>query len=340
MNQAKNILKRYTVIRARALPPGGEYDMFDDLIAWMLEDPDPSLAFMVRRDILEEAPRALEPLRSQIGTRGWAFELLGRRNRDGHWGDGAYSPKWTCTHYALYELAQLEMPAGDARCAESAVLLLAYPRGRDGGVNYARTVVYSDVCINGMLLGIASRFQNPARGGTPALRGIVDYLLERRMADGGWNCAYFQGGTHSSLHTTIAALEGLWVFCAGPDDYRRSEIRAATAAGVEFILRHRLLRSERTGEVIRDEFFRYAFPVRWKYDILRCLDLFRQNGITYDARMDEALDRIEKAGRRDGYWHAASQPGKTYFVIEPNGAPGRWNTLRALRTLRFYGRSS
>lgn len=309
-------------------------------VTWLLEDADPSLSCQVRRDILGEAPRALEPLAGQIGTRGWAHDLLERRNTDGHWGKGAYGPKWTCTHYALYELAQLELPAGDARCNESAGLLLAYPRGRDGGVNYAKTVEYSDVCINGMLLGIASRFISSAGigSGTAVLRGIVDYLLERRMADGGWNCAYFQGGTHSSLHTTIAVLEGLWVFNTGPDDYRRTEIKTAIATGVEFILRHRLFRSERTGEVIRNEFFRYSFPVRWKYDILRCLDLFRQNGVLYDPRMDEALDRIEKARRPGGCWNSASQPGKTYFVVEPNGAPGRWNTLRAIRTLRFYGR--
>ncbi len=315
--------------------------MSDNLVAWLLEDTDPSLACQVRRDILGDAHRALEPLVKQIGKRGWARDLLKLRKPDGHWGNGAYSPKWTCTHYVLYELTQLELPGGEARCAASTGLLLAYPRGRDGGVNYAKTVEYSDVCINGMLLGIASRFIGASGAGSAdesALRGIVDYLLDRRMADGGWNCAYFQGGTHSSLHTTIAVLEGLWAFKAGPDTYRSSEIRAAIAAGVEFVLRHRLFRSERTGEVIRDEFFRYTFPVRWKYDILRCLDLFRRNGILYDPRMDEALDRIEKARRPEGYWKAASQPGKTYFVIEPSGAPGRWNTLRALRTLRFYGR--
>jgi len=183
---------------------------------------------------------------------------------------------------------------------------LTYPLGRDGGVNYARTVEYSDICINGMLLAIAGRFIAPTDAGIAhaRIRSIVDYLLERRMADGG----------------------------------RNNEIRTAIATGVEFILRHQLLRSERTGEVIRDEFFRYTFPVRWKYDILRCLDLFRQHGVLYDPRMGEALDRIEKARRPGGYWNAASQPGKTYFVIEPNSSPGRWNTLRALRTLRCYGR--
>ena len=134
------------------------------------------------------------------------------------------------------------------------------------------------------------------------------------MADGGWNCAYYQGGSRSSLHTTIGVIEGLWAFLvamARRDGYRSSDIRAAIAGGVDFILRHRLYRSERTGEMIKDEFFKFAFPVRWKYDVLRCLDLFRRNGVPYDGRMAEALDqsgggpRPERplegrlAGRRD-----------------------------------------
>jgi len=118
--------------------------------------------------------------------------------------------------------------------------------------------------------------------------------------------------------------------------YRKGEIAQALGEAVEFILRHRLCRSERTGETIRDEFFRFPFPIRWKYDILRCLDLFRKFGLPYDVRMDDALDFIAGAAGRKGRWKAASQPGKTYFVMEKNGSEGKWNTLRALRVLAHY----
>jgi hypothetical protein len=223
-------------------------------------------------------------IRDGIGKHGWAYDLLDRRNPDGHWGNGAYNPKWTCTHYVLYELEQLELPPGDTCCAESTMLLLASPHGRDGGVNYARTVEYSDVCVNGMLLSIASRFLVPGFVSMPdsissALFELIDYLLSMRMADGGWNCAYYLGGEHSSLHTTIAVIEGLFAYLDTGGSYRQDEVRFSIATAVEFILRHRLYRSERTGEVIKDEFFKFAFPIRWKYDILRCLDLFRRFGI-------------------------------------------------------------
>jgi hypothetical protein len=216
----------------------------------------------------------------------------------------------------------------------SSQLLLAYPSGTDGGINYARTVEYSDVCVNGMILTIASYF-----GLTDtAVYETVDYLLKTQMKDGGWNCEYHRGASHSSLHTTISVLEGFLTWRTENSVYRGEETYDAVQRAVSFILQHRLYRSDTTGEVIRDEFFKFSFPARWKYDILRCLDLFRKYDIPYDERMDDALDHIEKAVSKNGTWKAASQAGKTYFVMEKNGSDSKWNTLRALRVLIGYGR--
>ena len=190
----------------------------------------------------------------------------------------------------------------------------------------------SDVCINGMILAIVSCFGIE----NERIPRLVDYLLRVRMGDGGWNCVYHQGAVRSSLHTTIAVLEGFLSFLAADSDYRTKEIETAVHEGIEFILRHRLYRSERTGEIIKDEFLKFPFPVRWKYDVLRCLDLFARYRIPYDERMAEGLELVAKGGNTRGRWKAASQPGKTFFVREKNGSEGRWNTLRALRVLKFY----
>jgi hypothetical protein len=300
---------------------------------WLL-DSDPSIQAQVKKDLLAVSPEESRRAEAAIPEGGWARELMRRRKGDGHWGDGAYNPKWTCTHYVLYELVQLGMPRDDRACGESTALLFGYPRGREGGVNYARTVDCSDVCVNGMILTIGVHFRAAER----ALLELVDFLLGARMADGGWNCEYLRGAVHGSLHTTIAVLEGLEAFEAEAGQHRRAEIRDAIAAAIEFILKHRLYKSDRTGEAIKDEFFKFCFPVRWKYDILRCLDLFRKFGVAEDARMGEALDIVDAAKNANGRWKARSQPGKTYFAMERNGEEGRWNTLRALRVLEHYGR--
>ncbi len=183
-----------------------------------------------------------------------------------------------------------------------------------------------------MILTIASYFGVDSK----LLNGITEYLLQMRMDDGGWNCAYYQGASKSSLHTTISVLEGLWMYLHKGGNYPKKDVEDAIKGGVDFILKHSLFKSVTTGEVIKDEFFRFCFPVRWKYDIMRCLDLFSRYRVPYDSRMDEALTYIVKAKNKNGVWKAYVQPGKTYFELEKQGTESRWNTLRALRILAFY----
>ena len=90
--------------------------------------------------------------------------------------------------------------------------------------------------------------------------------------------------------------------------------------------------------MIDKSFLMLSYPSRWKYDILRALDYFRNAGIDYDPRMDPALEVLKKKQRSDGKWPVqAKHPGQTHFDMEQTGGPSRWNTLRALRVLRHFG---
>jgi hypothetical protein len=299
----------------------------------LLENADPALAYQVARDLAESDKAALRALRSRIALEGMGRALLDRRRADGHWGNGVYNPKWTCTHYALFELVQLGIDHDNAECRASASLLLDFPAGRDGGVNYARTIEYSDVCVNGMILAIASYFGI----GDDRTRRVADFLLGVELEDGGWNCEYFRGARKSSLHTTISVLEGISRFLGAGSPHRRSELEAARAAGIEFILRHELYKTSTTGEVIKDEFLKFCFPARWKYDILRCLDYFQAEKVEYDPRMRDALAIVLTSLRRKGFVGASSQPGKVYPEVKALCDGRKWNTLRALRVEKRYG---
>ena len=291
----------------------------------LLQDADPALAFQVARDLLSADQATLRAYRSRIAREGLGRALLDRRRSDGHWGNGVYNPKWTCTHYALFELVQLGIDPDNGECRASASLLLDFPTGRDGGVNYARTIEYSDVCVNGMILNIASYFGID----DDRTRRVADFLLSVRMADGGWNCEYYRGARKSSLHTTISALEGISRFLGAGSPHRRSELEAARAAGVEFILRHELYKTSTTGEVIKDEFLKFRFPVRWKYDILRCLDYFQSAKVEYDPRMRDALAIALAGPRGKGFAAAFSQPGKVYPEVKALSATGGNGTRSA-----------
>jgi hypothetical protein len=75
----------------------------------------------------------------------------------------------------------------------------------------------------------------------------------------------------------------------------------------------------------------------WYYDVLRALEHFRVNGGEPDPRLAPALDLLRSRRADDGRWPAGPQrPGLRAYVLEkPKGEPSRWNTLRALRVLRW-----
>ena len=107
--------------------------------------------------------------------------------------------------------------------------------------------------------------------------------------------------------------------------------------GREFLLAHRLFRSHRTGRVIKPEFLRLSFPPRWHYDILRALDYFRSMDVASDSHMAEAIALVESRQATDGRWALNNAwPGRIFFELEEVGKPSRWNTLRALRVLRWW----
>lgn len=132
-------------------------------------------------------------------------------------------------------------------------------------------------------------------------------------------------------------LEGILEYSRGGYTYRKDELETASEESREFILRHRLFRSDHTAEIIHKDFLKLSFPGRWKFDILRALDYFRNAGASRDHRMNDALRVLKKKRRADGTWPLqAKHPGQVHFEMEKPGQPSRWNTLRALRVLNRF----
>lgn len=300
------------------------------IVAWLLAG-DVSIQYQTHRDLLHaEHP----DLRRRIATEGWGAIYLSRRNADGAWGRGFYQPKWTSTHYTLLDLKTLAIDP--AQPAIRATLSQAEQwQGRDGGINPFHSIQNSDVCVNGMFLNYASYFGAPPE----LLAAVVDFLLSQRMGDGGFNCASNRAGArHSSLHSTLSVLEGILEYTHQGYTYCAAELEQVAAAGREFILLHRLYKSDHTGAIIRRDFLHLAFPPRWKYNILRALDYFRAAGVPWDARMADARDALLAKRKADGRWLAeAAHPGEMHVVMETPRQPSRWNTLLALRVLDAYG---
>jgi hypothetical protein len=190
-------------------------------------------------------------------------------------------------------------------------------------------------CINGQVAASGAYFGQD-------VHGIIDRLVSEQLADGGWNCEAPNHSTRSSFNTTICVLEALL-------EYERRfgespEVTTARFRGQEYLLERRLLHRRSTGEVIeRDRksgatFTRFAFPTWWHYDVLRGLDYLRSSGVTPDDRVAEAILLVVSKRNDDGRWSLETQyPGRMPIETdEVVGQPSRWNTLRALRVLKWY----
>lgn len=300
------------------------------LLAWLLEG-DVSIQYQVHRDLLETDKPGLQ---DRIASEGWGARFLCFRKKEGHWGQRFYQPKWISTHYTILDLKNLAISPTNKKIRESISQVIRTLKGPDGGILPIGREKKSDVCINGMLLNYAAYF----RTAEDDLKSIVDFLLSQHMQDGGFNCdSNRRKAVHSSMHTTISVVEGILEYARNGYGYRLGELQEAEEKSREFLLQHRLFRSDRTGKVIDKKMIMLSYPSRWRYDILRALDYFQYAGVNYDPRMQDALNILMVKRRKDNKWPVqAKHPGKTHFDMEVTGGPSRWNTLRALRVLKRF----
>ena len=301
-------------------------------IDWLLAG-DPAIRWQVQRNLTDSAPWTVAREQRRVATEGWGANLLALQDPEGTWAGGMYSPKWISTTYTMLLLRDLGLPSWNRQAHKACELLLDRGLYRDGGIGYGWG--RSETCVSGMVLSILSWF----RFDDPRLETLVDHLLEQQMADGGWNCRRPFGATHASMNTTILALEGLLHY-----EHHRARVakrlravRAAQRRGREFLLAHRLFRSHRTGNIIKTDFVRLAFPSQWHFDFLRGLDYFRAAGAARDERLTDAIELLKSKRRRDGRWILEHRYRARYwFHMETIRHQSRWNTLRALRVLKWW----
>ncbi len=327
-------------------------NQYEETIDWLMAG-DSSIRWQVMRDLLDKDPGEISYEREKVARTGWGYKFLSYQEPNGLWGGGLYSPKWISTTYTMLTLRRIGLPVDNEQAQKSCRILLDGGFYQDKGINYSKSHKQSEVCITGMILSLLSYFHYP----DSRVELLADHLLGRQMEDGGWNCEDHKGDTHSSFHTTISVLEGL-------HEYQKSrakinpEVEEARLRGHEFLLQHRLFRSDKTGEIVSNRMLRMVFPPRWFYDFLKALDYFQdyytwrsEQEINYndpviqefhekhqrDERFWDGIDLLKIKRRADGKWNMMRGPsGKVYFDMEKAGQPGRWNTLRALRVLKWW----
>ncbi len=306
-------------------------------LKWLL-DSDPAIRWQVMRDLTDAAPNEIAAERCRVATEGWGARLLALQSLGGNWGGPKEDPGLLLTFYTLVVLKDLGLDPASKQAREmidrvDKRLVFKYHNNRP--FLHGET----EPCINGRILGIGAYFKEPNDA-------LARQLLSEQLEDGGWNCeAVLESpkrpkSRRSSFHTTICVLEGLL-------DYERAGRKSAAVTKARkraenYLLERRMFCSLRTGEVIDERWLHFTFPTFWHYDVLRGLDYLRNAGIKADSRTREAIKTVIERRHQNGRWplnllHREHIPLEMETVV---GRASRWNTLRALRVLRWYSNST
>ena len=297
------------------------------VIRWLL-DSDPAIRWQVMRDLTDASAEEIAAERSRVATEGWGAELLARQSADGSWPGG----QWDLV--TLWSLVVLKDLGLDPTSEQARTMIDRVKKGLVFMPLKNRPYLHGETepCINGRILGVGCYFKEPNDA-------LADQLLTEQLEDGGWNCEAPKS-CRSSFHTTICVLEGLLAY---ERDQRikgsqSAAVKKARARAENYLLERHLFRSLRTGEVIDKRWLRFTFPTHWHYDVLRGLDYLRDAGFKPDSRVDEAIEAVAKRRHQNGRWplnvlHLERIPLEMETGV---GKASRWNTLRALRVLRWY----
>jgi hypothetical protein len=299
-----------------------------DAIDWLLNS-DPAISWQAMRDLTDASPAALVAERARIPHEGIAAQILATQGPDGPWHrDG--SPDWLPTLFTFLLLRATGVDRADP-VVESAVARLeaGYQWNEEFRDKPFKTFFEGEVepCINGGVLALGAFFGRPTES-------LARRLLSEQLPDGGWNCEAPKS-SRSSFHTTICVLEGLLEYerTVGP----APEIAAARQRGHEYLLKRSLFRRLSTGEGANPAFLKFAYPPRYHYDVLRALDYLRDAGVQPDPRIADAVHFVQSRRQPDGRWllDETHNEALAFPFRESVGEPSRWNTLRALRVLRW-----
>ena len=294
--------------------------MQNEVIQWLLRG-DASIQYLTHALLLKSTSNELDRLQRRIEIEGFGHRLLSCQADSGHWGLWYYQPKWTCTHYTLYELKHLGIRKTIANCTNMVQRAFDECMIESGGVNFAKSNMPSDIAIDGMFLDYAAYFCPEDR----RIEQIVSHLLSQRKPGGGYS--WDDNATVGDAHTTICVLEGFLSYVDSGTSYKIDQVRTAISESIWFIKDMRLFFDD------DKRYVKLTYPHRYRYDILRFLECATRSKIPTDPHIDRAIDWLRNKCK-GGYWELEyTHPEAVHFDYETLHEPSRFLTLKALYIL-------
>lgn len=311
----------------------------DPVLGWLLDPSEPAMQYLATRDLVHPRPSdwKLARLRAEIPSRGWAMKIFARQKAKTYWATkrACYVPKFTATIWQLQVLADLGITRRDERIRNAVDLWFDLHIAQDGGFtpwsrlegkefrrihfrHRERFMKRGHLCTTGNMVRSLIRF---GYLDDERVRSAIDWLVDKQLEDGGWDCFGRPNGT-------LDAWEAMSALAEIPSTRRSSGAKRALERGAEFFLERRLLHEGNRFE----RWWWLRYPWHYNYDVLVGLDFMTALGHGKDPRMREAFDHIVSKRLLDGRWNLDSTNGN--LALESRGTPSKMITFLALRSLQ------
>jgi hypothetical protein len=318
-------------------------EMAPDVIDWLLDGRWPAVRRLTLVDIL--ARRADDPdvrrLTLTLADDPWIAALLAGPARHPY-------AKWSGAHWRLFTLAELgltlDTPGAEAPIRDAFELELAWlgSPGRQRRIKPIQGRHRNCSSQEGAGLWAAVRL---GLGDDPRLRPVVERLIEIQWPDGGWNCDIRPGASHSSFNESWMPLRSLVAARSIGGAGAFPGLEQAIERSAEFFLRHRVVESERTGDLASEPVGYLRWPPYWHYALIPGLRALAEAGKLGDPRARAGIERLKLARAADGrwwpdgrYWTGPGSKGSGVELIHwGREGEARMLTLQALQLLRAAG---
>jgi hypothetical protein len=300
----------------------------NETIDWLLTV-DSSIRWQVMNDLLDIDKTSVNKEREKVSKAGWGKILLEKQDDDGKWANSLYSPKWISTTYSLYILKELGILQNE-QTQKGCEQLFENGIFNNEEIRLSRNRLLRDNAITGLVLGILSYFNYKDE----RLHSIAQFLSKNQNGNGTWLYDNKEGADKYAFETTLLILKGLF-------DYQKYipnslNLNQSIEKAQNFLLSYNLFLDKSSKKPIKKDWLLFSYPNYWHYDILTALDYFREIDFKSESLFD-AIEFIQKKQNKDGTWNLQNKhKGLTYFEMEEVGKPSRWNTLRALRILKWW----
>ncbi len=339
-----------------------------------MEENEPSVRYHTLVQLLggDEKEAAVAQVRDLIGRTGWAAGILSKQREGVYWDnqESCYVPKYASCVWQLIVLADLGVKPEDPRVRNCVEHFFEIHNVEEGGFSLRPRGAEKfgpHVCMTGNMVRTLVKLGYLK---DDRVEKAMQWLIREQLPDGGWNCYTQWGGKHSSFKATI---EPLWALSEILPQMNREEREESAARASEFLLKHRIYRSDKDDSVILLDFMRTHYPNHYHCDFLHGLRVLTSLGVKDDSRLEGAvnlllekklpdgrwpLEVVYRGWRREHGWHGVSRLAGEVFrpeegelvtqgwgsertlQLEEAGKPSKWITLQALLVLKRFGRLS